>query len=129
MKTSLGAKKMYDDENVFAKILKGEVPAKKVFENEFALAFYDAFPKAPYHILVIPKGKYTDFQDFSLNATDAEIVGYVRAVGEVAKQFGFKEKDGFNLIANIGEKAGQAVFHFHTHIVSGVDIWGKIKSE
>jgi len=114
---------MYDDENIFAKILRGEIPAKKVFENEYALAFHDVNPKAPHHILVIPKGKYTDFQDFSENATDTEIVGYIRAVGEIAKQFGFKEKDGFNLVANTGENAGQAVFHFHTHILSGAHLW------
>jgi len=108
----------YDDSNIFARILRGEIPSKPVFENEWALAFHDINPQAPLHILIIPKGPYCSFADFSANATDAEIGGFMRAVGAVAKQLGL-EAPGYRLLANMGEHGGQEVPHFHVHLFGG----------
>jgi diadenosine tetraphosphate (Ap4A) HIT family hydrolase len=108
----------YDDSNIFARILRGEIPSKPVFENEWALAFHDINPQAPLHILIIPKGPYCSFADFSANATDAEIGGFMRAVGAVAKQLG-REAPGYRLLANMGEHGGQEVPHFHVHLFGG----------
>jgi diadenosine tetraphosphate (Ap4A) HIT family hydrolase len=108
----------YDDSNIFARILRGEIPSKLVFENEWALAFHDINPQAPLHILIIPKGPYCSFADFSANATDAEIAGFMRAVGTVAKQLGL-EAPGYRLLANMGEHGGQEVPHFHVHLFGG----------
>jgi histidine triad (HIT) family protein len=113
--TGLGA---YDDDNIFAKILRGEIPSKKVFENEHALAFHDIHPLAPTHVLVIPKGKYVSMADFTANASEAEIAGFFRAVGAVAKQLGL-EADGYRVLANMGEHSGQEVPHLHVHIFAG----------
>lgn len=108
----------YDDQNVFAKILRGELPSRKVYEDEWAYAFHDIAPQAPTHILVIPKGRYVSYADFAAKASDAEIVGFVRAVGRVASQEGL-EAPGYRLLANMGEQAGQEVPHFHVHIFGG----------
>jgi len=108
----------YDDSNIFARILRGEIPSKPVFENEWALAFHDINPQAPLHILIIPKGPYCSFADFSANATDAEIAGFMRAVGAVAKQLDL-ETPGYRLLANMGEHGGQEVPHFHVHLFGG----------
>lgn len=108
----------YDDQNIFAKILRGEIPSKKVFENEFALAFHDIAPQAPVHVLVIPKGRYVSWADFSANASDAEIGGFVRAVGQVARDLGLEEP-GYRLLANAGVHAHQEVPHLHVHIFGG----------
>ena len=108
----------YDDNNVFAKILRGEIPSKKVFENEHALAFHDIHPLAPIHVLVIPKGKYVSMADFTANASEAEIAGFFRAVGAVAKRLGL-EADGYRILANMGEHSGQEVPHLHVHIFAG----------
>src|SRR5438270_57053 len=108
----------YDDNNVFARILRGEIPSKKIFENEWALAFHDINPQAPTHVLVIPKSRYTSFSDFSAGASDAEVVGFMRAVGEVARMLGV-EKNGYRLLANMGEHSGQEVPHFHVHLFAG----------
>ena len=108
----------YDDSNVFAKILRGEIPSRKVFENEWAFAFHDIQPQAPVHVLVIPKGKYVSLADFSAQASEAEIAGFFRAVGAVAKQLGL-EAPGYRVLANMGEHAGQEVPHFHVHIFGG----------
>ncbi len=108
----------YDQNNIFAKILRGEIPCKKIYENEHALAFPDIHPKAPIHILVIPKGAYTTHNDFSQRATDAEIAGFERAVGEVAKIAGVAES-GYRLISNCGVNAHQEVPHYHVHILGG----------
>ena len=109
---------LYDPQNVFAKILRGEIPSKRVFENDFAIAFHDIAPVAPIHVLVIPRGAYISWADFSANATDAEIAGFVRAVGQVARDLGL-EAPGYRLLANMGEDSGQEVQHFHVHLFGG----------
>lgn len=112
---------VYDDNNVFAKILRGEIPAKKVYENEFALAFHDIGAKAPVHVLVIPKGKYVSIVDFGENASAAEITGFYRALAKVANDLGI-QNEGFRTIANTGLNGGQEVSHFHLHILGGKKI-------
>jgi diadenosine tetraphosphate (Ap4A) HIT family hydrolase len=108
----------YDDTNIFAKILRGEIPAKTVFEDEYALAFYDINPQAPVHILVIPKSRYVSWDDFSARASDAEIAGFVRAVGQVARDHGLAAP-GYRLLANIGGHGHQEVPHLHVHLFGG----------
>jgi len=108
----------YDDSNIFARILRGEIPSNKVFEDEWALAFHDINPQAPVHVLIIPKGKYCSFADFSAQASEAEIAGFVRAVGTVARQLGL-EAPGHRMLANMGEHGGQEVPHFHVHLFGG----------
>jgi histidine triad (HIT) family protein len=122
--SGLGA---YDDGNIFAKILRGEIPSKKVFENEHALAFHDIHPLAPTHVLVIPKGKYVSLADFTARASEAEIAGLFRAVGAVAKQLGL-EGDGYRILANMGAHSGQEVPHLHVHIFGGRPL-GRMLSE
>jgi histidine triad (HIT) family protein len=108
----------YDDSNIFARILRGELPSKTVFENEFALAFHDINPQAPLHILVIPKGPYVSWDDFSAKGSDHEIAGFIRAVGHVARENGLVEP-GYRLLANIGQNGGQEVPHLHVHLFGG----------
>jgi diadenosine tetraphosphate (Ap4A) HIT family hydrolase len=108
----------YDDTNIFARILRGEIPSKKAHEDEFALAFHDINPAAPLHILVIPKGAYVSWDDFSARASDAEISGFVRAIGKVARDNGLVEP-GYRLLANTGGHAGQEVPHLHVHLFGG----------
>src|SRR3954470_13972491 len=108
----------YDDGNIFARILRGEIPNRTVYEDEFALAFHDINPQAPHHILVIPKGAYVSWDDFSARAPDAEIAGFVRAVGNVARDAGMVEP-GYRLLANTGLNSGQEVPHLHVHIFGG----------
>ena len=108
----------YDDQNVFAKILRGEIPSQKVYEDEWAFAFNDIAPQAPIHILVIPKGPYVSWDDFSARAQAEEIAGFVRAVGHVARQAGLVEP-GYRLLANVGDHGGQEVAHLHVHIFAG----------
>ncbi len=108
----------YDDQNVFAKILRGEIPNRTVYEDEFALAFHDIAPQAPIHILVIPKGPYVSWNDFTAMAADSEIAGYVRAVGHVARTQGLVEP-GYRLLSNIGQHGHQEVPHLHVHIFGG----------
>ena len=108
----------YDDDNIFAKILRGEIPSKPVYDDEWAYAFEDINPQAPVHTLVIPKGKYVSWDDFSAKASDAEIGGFIRAVGHVAREKGLVEP-GFRLLANIGAHGGQEVPHLHVHILGG----------
>ncbi len=110
--------KPYDDDNIFAKILRGEIPCKSVYEDEHALAFHDINPLAPIHILVIPKGRYVSWDDFSDNASDAEIAGFARAVGRVARDSEMVAQ-GYRLLANVGRRAGQEVPHLHVHIFGG----------
>ncbi|WP_213981109.1 histidine triad nucleotide-binding protein [Sphingomonas sp. dw_22] len=114
----IDATQPYDDQNVFAKILRGEIPSKKVYEDDFALAFHDINPQAPQHILVIPKGAYVSWDDFSARASDAEIAGFVRAVGKVAREAGLVAP-GYRLLANTGLDAHQEVPHLHVHIFAG----------
>jgi histidine triad (HIT) family protein len=108
----------YDPANVFAKILRGEIPAKRVYEDEHALAFHDINPQTPVHVLVIPKGAYRDWSDFSARAGDAEIAGFVRAVGQVARLLEV-EAPGYRVLSNIGRDANQEVPHLHVHIFAG----------
>ena len=115
---SVNGSPVYDDNNVFARILRGEIPSKKVYENEWAFAFHDINPQAPVHVLVIPRGRYCSFADFSAGASNAEIAGFTRAVGEVARMLGL-EQSGYRILANMGEHAGQEVPHFHVHIFGG----------
>ncbi len=116
----------YDPENIFAKILRGEIPCDKVYEDDAALAFKDINPQAPVHVLVIPKGAYASMDDFSEKATDAEIAGFFRAVGTVAREFGAVE-DGYRFLSNTGADAHQEVSHFHVHIFAGRDLGGMIR--
>jgi histidine triad (HIT) family protein len=108
----------YDDNNIFARILRGEIPSNKVYEDEHVLAFRDINPLAPTHILVIPKGPYVSWDDFSAKASDAEIAGFVRAVGRIAREAGLVER-GYRLLANTGRDSGQEVPHLHVHIFGG----------
>ena len=110
--------KPYDDSNIFARILRGELPCKRVYEDEHALAFHDVNPQAAVHILVIPKGSYVSWDDFSERASETEIVGFVRAVGKVARDAGMVVQ-GYRLLANIGKRSGQEVAHLHVHIFGG----------
>lgn len=114
----IDATQPYDDENIFAKILRGEIPSNKVYEDEWAYAFEDINPQAEIHTLVIPKGRYVSWDDFSTKASDEEIGGFVRAVGEVARAKGLVEP-GYRLLANIGGHGHQEVPHLHIHIFGG----------
>ncbi len=108
---------VYDDSNIFAKILRGEIPCNKVYEDDFALAFQDIAPQASIHVLVIPKGPYVSFNDFAATATSDEITGFFRAVQQVAEAQ--KVPDGYRMVSNYGADAGQEVLHFHVHILAG----------
>ena len=108
----------YDQNNLFAQILRGEIPSKKVYEDEHALAFHDINPLAPTHILVIPKGPYVSWDDFSAKAPDVEIAGFIRAVGKIARNEGLVES-GYRLLVNVGLNSGQEVPHLHVHIFGG----------
>ncbi len=108
----------YDESNVFARILRGELPCRKVHEDAHTLAFHDINPAAPTHVLVIPKGPYVSFADFSATASDAEIAAFFRAVGKVAAALGVEER-GYRLLANHGRDSNQEVPHFHVHILGG----------
>jgi diadenosine tetraphosphate (Ap4A) HIT family hydrolase len=114
----IDATQPYDDNNIFARILRGELPCKKVFEDEHVLAFHDINPLSPTHILVIPKKPYVSWDDFSKEAPEAEVVAFVRAVGSIARQAGLLE-DGYRLLANTGLNSGQEVPHLHVHIFAG----------
>jgi histidine triad (HIT) family protein len=111
----------YDDSNIFARILRGEVPCQRVYENDHALAFHDINPLAPVHVLVIPKGAYVSMVDFSAEASTEEIAGFFRAVGEAAAQLGVAE-GGYRILANSGADANQEVPHFHVHIFGGAPL-------
>ncbi|MGE5504299.1 MAG: histidine triad nucleotide-binding protein [Actinomycetota bacterium] len=108
----------YDPNNVFARILRGEIPCKKVYEDDHTLAFHDINPQAPVHVLVIPKAAYVSMEDFSANASDAEIAALFRAVSKVAEMTGVTEQ-GWRMLANIGANGGQEVPHLHIHVCGG----------
>lgn len=108
----------YDPNNIFARILRDEIPSERVYEDEHAVAFRDIHPQAPEHILVIPRGAYVSWDDFTARADDAEIAGFVRAVGTVARAAGLVAP-GYRLLANTGPDAGQEVPHLHVHILAG----------
>lgn len=114
----IDATKPYDDANIFAKILRGEIPSTKVYEDDWAYAFEDINAQAEIHTLIVPKGRYVSWDDFSARASDEEIAGFVRAVGTVARQKGLVEP-GYRLLANIGAHGGQEVPHLHVHLFGG----------
>jgi len=112
---------VYDRNNVFARILRGELPCRKVYEDEHVLAFHDIHPQAPTHIIVIPKGEYLSVDDFSETASEAELAGFLRAIARIARQEGVID-GGYRILANHGEAAHQDVPHFHLHLVGGRDL-------
>jgi diadenosine tetraphosphate (Ap4A) HIT family hydrolase len=116
----------YDENNIFAKILRGEIPCDKVYEDDFALAFNDINPQTPTHVLVVPKGAYASFDDFSRDASAEEIAGLFRAAGKVARDLGAVEA-GYRILANSGPDAHQEVAHFHLHIFAGQNLGRMIK--
>ncbi len=117
----IDATKPYDESNIFARILRGEIPCNRVYEDEHALAFHDINKQAPVHILVIPKGAYVSWDDFSERGSDEEIAGFVRAVGRVAREAGLVAP-GYRLLANAGLNSGQEVPHVHVHIFGGAPL-------
>ena len=115
----------YDKNNIFAKILRGEIPCKKIYEDNYVLAFYDVNPQKKIHALVIPKGEYVNLDDFSSSATEKEIVGLIKGIGTVAKKLGVSEVvkgKGYRSLVNVGEDGGQEVSHLHFHIFGGEKI-------
>ena len=116
----------YDPNNIFARILRGEIPCRKVYEDEWALAFHDINPLAPVHVLVIPKGAYLSLADFTASASDAELAGFLRAVGTVARQLGV-EDTGYRVLANHGADAHQEVPHLHVHLFAGAALGSMLK--
>ena len=111
----------YDDTNVFARIRRGEIPSKKVYEDQWALAFHDINPLAPVHALVIPKGAYVSMADFTTKASEAEIAGFFKAVGKVAEMLGVVDS-GYRVLANAGRDANQEVPHLHVHLFAGAPL-------
>ncbi|MDE1900856.1 MAG: histidine triad nucleotide-binding protein [Alphaproteobacteria bacterium] len=111
----------YDSNNIFAKILRGEIPCKKVYEDDFALAFHDINPQAPTHILVVPKGPYVNYDDFVTSAETEELAGFARAIGKTIAEAGVAQ-GGYRLISNSGVDAHQEVPHYHIHILGGRDL-------
>ena len=111
----------YDDNNIFAKILRGEIPCDKIYEDEFILSFYDINPQKKIHALIIPKGKYINLDDFNAKASDKEIVGLLKGISIVAKKLGisYDEGRGYRSLSNISEDGGQEVFHLHFHLFGG----------
>ena len=111
----------YDDNNIFAKILRGEIPCKKIYEDNFILAFYDINPQKKIHALVIPKGKYIDLDDFSLKASPEEMVGLLKGINIVAKKLGISTEvgNGYRALTNINNHGGQEVPHLHFHLFGG----------
>ncbi len=120
----------YDNNNIFAKILRGEIPCEKIYEDDFVLSFYDINPQKKIHALVIPKGEYTDLDDFTVNASEREIVGLLKGINFVAKKLGISADKGrgYRALANIGEHGGQEVPHLHFHLFGGQKV-GKMVSE
>ena len=114
----------YDDNNIFAKILRGEIPCKKIYEDDFVLSFHDINPQKKIHVLVIPKGKYIDLDDFSQNASQEEMVGLLKGINTVAKKLGITNGsgNGYRALANTGENGGQEVPHLHFHLFGGEKI-------
>jgi len=111
----------YDNNNIFAKILRGEIPCKKIYEDDFVLSFYDINPQKKIHVLVIPKGQYIDLDDFSLKASSEEMVGLIKGINIVAKKLGISTEvgDGYRVLTNISNHGGQEVPHLHFHLFGG----------
>ncbi len=112
---------VYDKNNIFAKIIRSEIPAKKIFEDDKVLAFYDRYPIAPIHILVIPKGEYINYCDFITNSSAQDIYHYFFTINSIIDILKIRES-GFKLITNQGKNGGQEIFHFHTHIIGGKNL-------
>ena len=112
----------YDDQNIFARILRNEIPSRRIYEDEWAVAFHDISPQAPVHVLVIPRGRWVSFADFSANASEAEIAGFVRAIGAVTRQLEL-EAPGYRILSNMGGHGGQEVPHLHIHVMGGPRPW------
>lgn len=108
----------YDESNVFAKMLRGEIPCNKVYEDDYALAFHDIHPQAPVHVLVIPKGPYVSMDDFTQDAPVEAVAGFFKAIGATARQLGV-DQTGYRIVANTGKDAHQEVMHVHVHIFAG----------
>ena len=117
----IDAKQPYDASNIFARILRGEVPAKTVLESEHSLAFHDINPLAPIHVLVIPRGAYVSWDDFAATASDAEIADFTRLIGKVARMVG-ADAQGYRILSNIGKRGGQEVAHLHVHVFGGAPL-------
>ena len=117
----IDAKMPYDDNNIFARILRGELPAKTVMESEHSLAFHDINPLSPIHVLVIPKGAYVSWDDFAAKASDAEIADFTRTIGKVAAMVG-ADQQGYRVLSNVGKRGGQEVPHLHVHIFGGAPL-------
>ena len=120
----------YDNNNIFAKILRGEVPCEKIYEDEYVLSFYDVNPQRKIHALVIPKGNYIDLDDFNAKATDKEIVGYFKGISKVAKKLGISVDigKGYRTISNLSDHGGQEVPHLHFHLLGGEKV-GKMLND
>lgn len=112
--------KEYDKDNIFAKIIRGEISSKIIYEDANILAFHDAFPVAPVHVLVIPKAEYIDFPDFMGKASDDEVSYFFKKLSEIA--YSLNLENGYRIVANTGKDSGQTVFHFHAHIIAGKNI-------
>ncbi len=108
----------YDPGNIFARILRGEIPCREIYQDEWALAFHDINPQAPVHVLVIPKGAYVSWDDFAAKGSDAEIAGFTRAIGKVTRLLGV-DSDGYRLLVNMGQFGHQEVPHLHVHVFGG----------
>jgi len=117
----IDSKMPYDDSNIFARILRGELPARTVMESEHSLAFHDIHPLSPIHVLVIPKGAYVSWDDFAAKAADAEIADFTRTIGKVAAMVG-ADQQGYRVLSNVGRRAGQEVHHLHVHIFGGAPL-------
>ena len=122
----MAAASSYDESNIFARIIRGEIPCSKVFEDEHVLAFNDINPQTPTHVLVIPKGAYVSSDDFAEKASEAEIAAFFRAVGKIARDLGLVAP-GYRILANHGRDAHQEVPHFHMHIFAGKNLGRMIK--
>ena len=119
----------YDNKNIFAKILRGEIPCKKIYEDDFVLSFHDINPQKKVHALIIPKGKYVDLDDFSLNANSEEIVGLIKGINIVAKKLGISSENGkgYRALVNISEDGGQEVPHLHFHVFGGEKVGNMVE--
>ena len=119
----------YDNNNIFAKILRGEIPCKKIYEDDFVLSFHDINPQKKVHALIIPKGKYVDLDDFSLNANSEEIVGLIKGINIVAKKLGISSENGkgYRALVNISEDGGQEVPHLHFHVFGGEKVGNMVE--
>ena len=118
----------YDRNNIFARILRGEIPCKKVYEDEHVLAFDDITARAPTHVLVVPKGEYVSVDDFAATASEAELAAFMRAIGRIAREQGASD-GGYRILANHGAAAHQEVPHFHLHLFGGRDLGPMLRRE